>query len=90
MAEAQDVGRLALRVEGDWWVAYHAAGGTMDGAVPLGSIAMAAVTGNPARKAGFLALMQEVLADRVEQDTGLRPQFTAPARAPEHERSGRA
>ena len=41
--EKQQVGRLAMRVEGDFWRAYYAMPGTMEGALLLGSIAMGAV-----------------------------------------------
>ena len=35
-----DIGRLAMRVEGELWSAYYAMPNTMEGAVFLGSIAM--------------------------------------------------
>ena len=84
------VGRLALRVEGTWWVAYFATQGTMEGAVTLGKLRMA-IAVRPERKAAFMALMQEAVADLIEDRTGERPTYPdAPVTAPEHERSGNA
>ena len=83
-------GRLALRVEGSMWVAYYAMPDTMDGAIILGSIHMRVVE-NPERKAAFMALMRDALADIIESILGERPTWPEPEghRAPEHERSGR-
>jgi hypothetical protein len=36
----KQVGRLAMRHEGMWWVAYYAMPSTMEGAVELARIAM--------------------------------------------------
>lgn len=83
--------RLALRVEGDRWSAYVAQQDTMDGAIWVGSILMATVVDNPARKAAFMCLMQETMSDVIEQTVGTRPDWpNPPERAPEHERSGSA
>ena len=86
-----ECGRLALRVEGDSWVAYYALEMTsMKGAVELGRIAMAAVV-VPARKQAFMDLMREVVADMIEDITGDRPIWPdEPQPAPEHERAGEA
>lgn len=84
------LGRLALRHEGGYWNAYYAMPNTMDGAVLLGSIAMGAVTRSPARKAEFMALMREVVADTVGEKIGVRPVWKEPDAAPEAERSGHA
>ena len=85
----QQVGRLALRVEGDWWVAYYALPQTMDGAIELARIAMRLVQ-DRARKEAFMALMrdaiQEFIADMFD---GAAPDWVTTA-APEHERAGRA
>lgn len=84
------VGRLALRQEGRFWVAYYAATATMDGAEELGRVAMAAVTG-PAgfeRKLMFMAMMRDIVGDILEHVTGVRPEWPEPEGrpAPEHER----
>jgi hypothetical protein len=87
MSELKQVGRLALRVEGDWWKAYYAMADSMEGALELGSIRLGLVVASP-RKHAFMALMREVVADVIEEKTGLRPTWNAPAPGPEHERTG--
>lgn len=84
------IGRLALRVEGDNWVAYYALLDSMVDAIPLGSIRMAAIRDNPARKEAFFGLMREVVADLFEETQGERPTWGKPKPAPEHERGGNA
>jgi hypothetical protein len=84
------IGRLALRAEGDNWNAYYALVGTMDGAILLGSIRMGAVTTSLKCKKAFMDLMQDVVADIIAEKTGTRPTWDWPIRAPEHERSGNA
>ncbi len=87
---SQQIGRLAMRVEGDFWVAYYAMPGTMNGALLLGSARMAFITRDKARKAAFMGMMQEAVADLIEDAVGTRPTWNAPVSAPEHERAGRA
>ena len=58
MPDMQQAGRLAMRVEGNLWVAYFAQVGTIDGAIFLGSIQMAFVQ-NPDRTRAFMGLMQQ-------------------------------
>lgn len=84
------VGRLALRQEGENWVAYYAMPGTMEGAIFLGAIRMGAIVTVPARKEQFMNLMREVVADSIEETTGIRPKWGGAEAAPEHERSGNA
>jgi hypothetical protein len=86
----QQVGRLALRVEGNFWVAYFAELGTMVGAVEMGRVAMTIVR-DPQRKAEFIELFKGFLAEFLKEKTGSRsePEWTTRA-APESERSGRA
>jgi hypothetical protein len=57
--------RLALRVEGDYWVAYAAERQTLEGSVVIGSIRLSAVIGNHniARKEQFINLMKQVISD---------------------------
>lgn len=81
--------RLAMRVEGDFWVAYIASEGTMDDAKRIGSIGMGAVA-NPERKQQFMDLMKAVLSDVIKEATGQPPTWNEPQRAPEAERAGRA
>lgn len=88
--EPVQVGRLALRVEGDVWVAYYALPDSMKDPVFLGSIRMGAVVGNEERKQAFMRMMMDIVSDILEDETGTRPLWpNAPQPAPEHERSGR-
>lgn len=85
------IGRLAMRAEGDNWCAYYAMPDTMQGAILLGSVRMAIVTRDAARKQAFMALMRDAVADIIEDATGQRPTWPNPPRpAPEHERGGNA
>lgn len=85
---SKGIGRLAMRVEGDLWVAYYAMTDTMDDALFLGSIQMQFVQ-DKARKNTFMMLMQDAVADLIEVAAGERPYWHPPHRAPESERSGR-
>jgi hypothetical protein len=83
------IGRLALRHEGENWNAYYALTDTMDGAVFLGSIRMGAVISNTRRRQHFMNLMRDVVSDILKDATGQQPTWpNAPQPAPEHERSG--
>lgn len=85
-----EFGRLAMRVEGDWWVAYSAKPNTMDGSVELGRIRMT-LAGVPAIKAATLEYYKLVFSKMVEAATGARLEWpTAERAAPEHEKAGRA
>lgn len=81
------VGRLALREEGEFWNAYYAMPNTMAGAMLLGCIRMRSVA-DPERKAAFMNLMREVVADIIESVVGVRPTWGGEQAAPEHERAG--
>ena len=93
MTEKSQIGRLAMRQEGHLWAAYYAKLDTMQGAIFLGSIQMAAVAGNPARKNRFMGLMQDfvadILRDVVTADAD-EISWNDPQPAPQHERAGRA
>lgn len=89
MNTTQKVGRLAMRHEGASWNAYYAMPGTMEGAIPLGSIAMRFVVNNPERKQAFMDMMRDAVSDLIEETTGHRPSWPEGAHAaPEHERAG--
>lgn len=95
MKDLKQVGRLAMRREGKWWVAYYAMPDTMSGALPLGRIRMTLIEGDSARnqrnKTGFMDLMREAVSDILEDATGVRPQWPMGwQKAPEHERAGEA
>ena len=87
---AEQVGRLAMRLEGDFWCGYYAMPGTMNGALLLGSIRATMVADNPGRKRLFTLFMTDACSDIIEQATGSRPTWNDPTTAPEHERSGNA
>jgi hypothetical protein len=90
MAELKKMGRLALRVEGNLWVAYYALPGSMEGGIFLGSIQMRFVQ-DEERKTAFIVLMREAVGDIFEEKLGLRPEWPEGVQpAPEHERSGSA
>lgn len=89
MADMTKAGRLAMRVEGNLWVAYFAQIGTMDGAIFLGSIQMAFVQDQD-RKRAFMGLMQDAVGEILAEAAGGKPHWPEPVEAPEHERSGRA
>jgi hypothetical protein len=80
--------RLAMRVEGDWWVAYIATSNSMDGAHRLGSILLSIVQDKD-RKQAFMDLMKSAMADAIVDAFGQQPTWTEEP-APEAERSGRA
>lgn len=93
MAE-QQMGRLAMREEGHFWVAYYALPDTMEGAVLLGQVAMAAVSGPEGfeRKQTFMGMMRDFVGDIIAERIGYRPEWPEPEGrpAPERERAGRA
>lgn len=86
-ADNQKVGRLALRVEGEFWKAYYALPDTMAGAVLLGSIHMRFVANEP-RKQAFMDLMRSVVGDIIDEQFGTRPDWGKPKEAPFWEQSG--
>ena len=90
-ASKQRMGRLAMRVEGDWWVAYYALPDTMDDALELGRIRVAFVADFSAKQI-FMALMRDAVSAIIKDRAGVDPEWPEPGgtRAPEHERSGSA
>lgn len=81
--------RLALRVEGDWWVAYLAQADTMDGAKRMGSILMGIVE-DKKRKQAFMDLMRDAMDDAIKELTDGAVTHWTERPAPQAERSGRA
>lgn len=81
--------RLALRVEGEWWIAYVAKHETMEGAMELARIRMSAAKIKPIKDA-FMATMQLTISELIKESSGLDAVWPeAPKPAPESERSGR-
>lgn len=89
MSDKAEIGRLAMRREGKWWVAYYALSGTMVDAIKLGSIRLTIVT-DAQRKERFMNIMRDAVGDIIEAKTGTRPTWGGPQSAPESERSGNA
>lgn len=83
------IGRLSMRKEGSWWVAYYAMPDTMKGALRLGKVHMRTVP-TEERKQMFMDLMREAVADILEEAIGKRPTWGGVETAPESERSGSA
>lgn len=77
--------RLALRQEDEWWRAYLAHAGTMEGAMCIGSILMTVVKASPKHKQAFIDLMKAVLADAIKDFAGIEPVFKT-RDAPDNER----
>jgi hypothetical protein len=86
----RQIGRLALRKEGNWWVAYWALPTTMAGALELARINVNVVTTDEQRER-YRLVLQECVADILENIFGKRPTWpNKPVPAPESERSGSA
>lgn len=83
-----DIGRLALRREGNWWNAYYAQQNTMEDAVLIGSIQIGAVIANTECKALFMVLMQGVVSEFIKEKTGFTVKWNKPEKGSEHERAG--
>jgi hypothetical protein len=88
MNESVQVGRLAMRHEGEMWNAYYALPDSMKEPIFLGSIRMGAVVGNAERKTAFMHMMRDIVSDIIEEATGIRPTWGGPQSAPDHERAG--
>ena len=82
--------RLALRQEGDWWVAYLASTGTMKGSLEIGRVLMGIVASNEDNRRAFMDLMSKALSDAIEHEFGVRPERIEERPAPEHEKYGNA
>lgn len=82
------IGRLALRHEGNFWNAYYALPDTMHGAVLIGSIAMTCVR-TQERKEAFMELMKLSIGDIIAERRGIKVEWPNEVQqAPENERSG--
>lgn len=81
--------RLALRVEGDWWVAYAAMPNTMDDAIELGRVRMAVVGPNENIRDMFKEAMTEFVRLFIKEKFGVDADMVQ-SDAPEHERGGHA
>jgi hypothetical protein len=90
MRRRQEVGRIAFRVEGDWWNAYWTPRqDSMNEAVHLGSVRMSLAVA-PDVKASFMEAMKQAFAVATKDALGVAPEFGDAEHASERERSGRA
>jgi hypothetical protein len=76
----EQIGRLAVRVTGDTLTVYYAEPETMEAALVIGSISLAAVR-QQNRKREFIDLMEAVVGDIIEEATGIRPTWGRPVAA---------
>ena len=90
MADRKMMLRLAFRVEGEWWNAYIAEPGTMEGAYLVGSIRFGTVHGKRKRRDAFMALMKAAFEDAMKSAGLPAAEFMEERPAPQHERAGRA
>lgn len=81
MKDHHQIGRLAMREEGDEWKAYYAMPDTMKDAIFLGAIKLRFVAIEK-RKLAFMDLMREAVGDLIEDDVGIRPVWGGPKTAP--------
>lgn len=88
MEGMQQIGRLAMRAEGSLWNAYYAMTDTMDEALFLGSIRLAAISDNPTRKQAFMDMMRDMVSEILTGIAGTAPAWAGPVEAPESERGG--
>jgi hypothetical protein len=87
MAKPDQVGRLAFRVEGEFWNAYYARADSMKDAMLLGSLHMRLASLEPSKRQ-FMALMQSAFTVLFKDATGATLAWPeGPQPAPEHERS---
>jgi hypothetical protein len=76
-----EIGRLAMRAVGDEWHAYYMLPDSARDPILLGMIKLKVVERQD-RHAAFMALMQEVVADIIEEQVGERPTWGEPREAP--------
>lgn len=85
-----ECGRLAFRVEGDYWNCYFAPEqDSMAGAVILGSLRMT-IAQTPEMKDAFIDLMRSAFNIAARELVGAEAAAFDTRPAPEHERAGRA
>lgn len=83
----QEVGKIALRREGKWWVAYYDIGKTP---IELARVLMHIAEGEPQVKLAFIQFTKLMVGRIISEVTGEDAKFGDPEPAPENERSGNA
>ena len=89
MKDHKQIGRLAIRDEGEWINAYYAMPGTMDGSILLASLRRTAAD-RPGVFDAFKDLGRTIVGEILFEEIGARPAWGGEDRAPEHERAGKA
>ena len=82
-----EIGRVAMRQEGGFWVGYYAMPESMEGAIELARIKMSLIIGKPERKDFFMLMVADCANDLVEEITGTRPYQGGERPAPKHEKA---
>jgi hypothetical protein len=81
------IGRIALREQGKWWIAYHAKLDTMAGAVEIARVRRNLVRMDPMLKEAFIRFVKEAFAVACREALGETPEWPKPPQpAPDHER----
>jgi hypothetical protein len=89
MKDKVEIGRLALRKEGEFWNAYWSSSPhNLDKALLIGCIRLNCMTDKI--RENFMEMMKDAFAVHVENITGETPTWSAPRTAPENERGGNA
>ena len=91
MTDPIEIGRVAIRTEGDVIVARWAPQqDTMEGAILLGSVGLAHCQRDPRIFDSFMAFARLIVSVAIVHELGAEPSWSEPAPAPEHERAGRS
>ena len=70
MNEKIIVGRLALRIEGEYWNAYYALPDSTEKSILLGSVMIAAIVDDEPLKNTFIALMKTIVNNIIRETVG--------------------
>ena len=89
MKNKTEIGRLAIRKEGEFWNAYWSPSPhNLDNAILIGCIRLNCMTDQI--RIDFMELMKNSFAVHIENITGETPTWSEPRTAPENERGGNA
>jgi hypothetical protein len=89
LKDMKQIGRLAIRGEGEFVNAYYALPDTMDKALLLGSMHRSLLEASPELFEDWKKMMWAVVAMLIEDIAGVAPGAPNETPAPEHERAGR-
>jgi hypothetical protein len=84
----EQIGRILLRREGKWWLAYFGAIDSDQGKLELARMRIRFAEADPKVKEAFIELSRLMMSRAVIETLGIAPIWKEPERAPEHERSG--